>query len=385
MAVGTPAARIGAEYPLGFVTQSALGTPTTIPATAGNWINQTANTLEYVTGAHMLKTAMGTRADEQESAQGETHLQGGFEANLRTSTSRTLIQALLGAYSDTAGVRTATVSRPTLLTIEDNWAGESHQYQDCMLSEANVSCGNHLEWKIAFTVFGGLETLITSGTPTFSSTDKTLAWADVTGLTGLSALAGQVSMFSFRINNGVKQDYGAGQHAPTSVIGGEFVITGEATIRYDSAAAATAEADYISNTDLGPTTLSMGSTGTQATGTSAIGSGAVTGVTVTNGGAGYNAGATVSFSGGGGTGAAGTVVQSGGVITSVTITAPGTGYTTPPTVTFSAPAGNQHSIYFPNITILTCAAQKPLDDFIRLRVTFGVKQAQNFTWALPAS
>jgi hypothetical protein len=106
---------------------------------------------------------------------------------------------------------------------------------------------------------------------------------------------------------------------------------------------------------------------------------------VTNGGAGYNAGATVSFSGGGGTGAAGTVVQSGGVITGVTITAPGTGYTSAPTVTFSAPAGNQHSIYFPNITILTCTPQKPLDDFIRLHATFGVKQAQNFTWALPAS
>jgi hypothetical protein len=385
MTVGVPAARIGAEYPLGFVTQSSIGTPVAVPSTAGNWINQTANTLEYVTGAHMLKTAMGTRADEQESAQGETHLQGGFEANLRTSTSRALIQALLGSYSDAAGVRTATVSRPTLLTIEDNWANESHQYQDCMLSEANVSCGNHLEWKIAFTVMGGLSTLITSGTPTFSSTDKTLAWADVTGLSGLSAVAGQVSAFSFRLNNGVKMDYGAGQHAPTSVIGGEFTISGDCTIRYDSAGAATVDADYLNNVDLGPTTLTMGSTGTQATGTSTFATGAVTGVTVTNGGAGYNAGATVSFSGGGGTGATGTVVQSGGVITGVTITAGGTGYTSAPTVTFSAPAGNQHSIYFPNITILTCSPQKPLDDFIRLRVTFGVKQAQNFTWALPAS
>jgi hypothetical protein len=385
MSVGTPATRIGSEYPLGFVTQSTLGTPVTVPASAGNWINQTAHSLSYVTGSHMIKTALGTRAAEQESAQGEIHLEGGFEANLRTSTIRTLIEALLGTgnTSGTPPVDTISVSRPKLLTLEDNWANESHQYADCMLNQATFSCQNHMEWKAAFTVLGGLQTLITSATPTFNSSDPTLAWADVVSITGLSAIASQISQFSFTINNGIKQDFGAGQHAATAVVGGEFSITGSFVVRYDSAAAATVDADYVANADLGPTVLTIGATGTQATATAAVSSGAVTSVTVTAGGSGYTTGATVGFSGGGGSGATGTVQVANGIVTGVTVTAGGTGYTTPPTVTISAPEGNQHVITFPNITLMTAAVQKPLDDFIRLSCTFGVKGAQGFQWAMP--
>lgn len=385
MPVGTPAARIGAELPLGFATQSALGTPVTVPATAGNWVNTTANTLEYTVGTHMIKTALGTRADEQESALGEIRLQGGFEANLRTSTIRTLLEALLGSSSTTAGLETISVSRPKFLTLVDLWTLEAHSYQDCMLAQATFSCANHAEWKAAFTVLGGLETLVTSPVPTFSSTDPTLAWADVASISGLSAVGGQISQFSFTVNNSPKQDFGAGQHAATSIIGGEFIITGSFMVRYDDANAAVVAADYVAGTDLGPSVLTIGAAGTQATGTAVVTANAVSSVTVTNGGSGYITGATVSFSGGGGTGATGTPVVSGGVITGVTVTAGGSGYTSAPTVTFSAPTANRHVVTFPNITLLSAAKQAPIDDYIRLNVNFGVKSAQNFTWALPAS
>src|ERR687888_46816 len=94
--MSVPIPSIGAQWPLGFAVQSALGTPVAVPATAGNWINQTENTLSYNTNSHMIKSALGTRATEQESAQGETRVEGGFGANLRTTTARTLLAAFFG-------------------------------------------------------------------------------------------------------------------------------------------------------------------------------------------------------------------------------------------------------------------------------------------------
>lgn len=81
-----------------------------------------------------------------------------------------------------------------------------------------------------------------------------------------------------------------------------------------------------------------------ATGTSALTSNAVSGVTITNGGAGYVTAPTVSFSGGGGTGATGTATVVNGVVTAVTITAGGSGYSSAPTVTFTAPNGGVPTI-----------------------------------------
>src|SRR6266550_1323975 len=116
MSVSTPVPSIGALWPLGFAIQSVLGTPVAVPATAGNWINTTDNTLTYTTGEHMIKTALGTRATEQESAQGETRAEGGFGANLRTTTARTLLAAYFGTAVDSGGTRTISVSTPQLLT-----------------------------------------------------------------------------------------------------------------------------------------------------------------------------------------------------------------------------------------------------------------------------
>jgi Phage tail tube protein len=306
MAVGVPTGRINAEYPLGVGIQTTLGTP----VAASFWVNQTANTLNYITGAHMIKSAFGTRADEQESAQGETRLEGGFESNLRTATMRGLLEAFFGtvtAPTPPATQEVISVSRPKLLTIEDNWAGESHQFQDVMLNTLALSCTNHLEWHLAWTVLGGKETLITSTSPTgLTTAGNTKAWADVIGITGLSASAGQISQMTINFNNGIKQDYGAGQHAATATLGGEFTIGGSFMVRYDSSTAATVHSDYVAGTDLGPTTLTIG------------------------------------------------------------------------------PSSDQHDLYFPNMTLLTCVPQKPLDDFLRLNVTFGVKQAEQFTYSIPA-
>lgn len=58
-------------------------------------------------------------------------------------------------------------------------------------------------------------------------------------------------------------------------------------------------------------------------------------VTITNGGSGYNSGATAAASGGSGSGATFTVQTSGGVVTGITMTNPGTGYQATDTVTIT--------------------------------------------------
>lgn len=77
--------------------------------------------------------------------------------------------------------------------------------------------------------------------------------------------------------------------------------------------------------------------GTGAAATAAIAGGAVTGVTITNGGAGYVS-PTVTFVGGNGAGATGTVTVVDGIVTGVTITNPGAGYTAAPNVVFTPAA-----------------------------------------------
>jgi hypothetical protein len=309
MTVGVPRPSIGAEWPLGFAVQSALGTPVPVPATAGNWINTRDNTLTCVTGEHMIKTALGTRATEQESAQQEIHVEGGFGANLRTTTARTLLEAFFGHGSTSGSTRTLSVTKPQLLTIFDNWSNEEHQYQDCMLNTMTLQSQTHAEWQLNFTVMGGLTTLVDSGVPTFDPTDHTFAWADVTGLTGLDVVPCQVSQWTVNFGNGVKVDYGAGSRSFCAIVGGEFTITGTAMVRYDDANASSVESAYRAGTDLGPTVL---------------------------------------------------------------------------TLTDPAVGANVHTLTFPNITILTFAKQAPLDDYIRANVTWGVKHAEQFTWALPA-
>jgi len=74
-----------------------------------------------------------------------------------------------------------------------------------------------------------------------------------------------------------------------------------------------------------------------AAGTSTLTGDAVSAVTISDGGAGYQAPPTVTFSGGGGTGATGIAVLTNGVVTSVQITDGGSGYTSAPTVSFSSP------------------------------------------------
>ena len=66
---------------------------------------------------------------------------------------------------------------------------------------------------------------------------------------------------------------------------------------------------------------------------------AITGITITNGGSGYDASSppAVTITGGGGSGASATAVVTGGVVTEITLSSPGTNYTSAPTVTIAAP------------------------------------------------
>jgi acrosin len=86
-----------------------------------------------------------------------------------------------------------------------------------------------------------------------------------------------------------------------------------------------------------PTVTISGGGGTGATGVATIAGGRVTGVTITNGGAGY---LSVDFGGGGGSGATGVATIAGGRVTGVTITNGGLGYISAPTVTFTFGGGS---------------------------------------------
>lgn len=118
-----------------------------------------------------------------------------------------------------------------------------------------------------------------------------------------------------------------------------------------------------------PPTVSFSGPGAGATATASIFAGAVTGVTITNGGSGYQtsnppavaftggggtgAGATatvafgvipVIFSGGVGTGATATATVAGGAVTAINVTAGGTGYSSafPPTISLDPLATGGH-------------------------------------------
>lgn len=69
-----------------------------------------------------------------------------------------------------------------------------------------------------------------------------------------------------------------------------------------------------------------------ASGTAVVNSGFITGITVTDGGVGYNSIPTVTITGGGGSGATATAVISGGAVTEFTIISPGSSYNSAPLV-----------------------------------------------------
>ena len=90
-----------------------------------------------------------------------------------------------------------------------------------------------------------------------------------------------------------------------------------------------------------PPTVTIAAPNPLATATANVSDGVLTGITLTNGGAGYFAPPTVTLTGGGsGTSfvnATATAQLSNGVVTAILIANPGFGYTSAPTVTFSAP------------------------------------------------
>lgn len=67
--------------------------------------------------------------------------------------------------------------------------------------------------------------------------------------------------------------------------------------------------------------------------------GAINSIQIINGGSNYTSAPAVAFTGGGGSGAAATAVMTGGSVTSFNITNPGSGYTGQPTISFSGGGG----------------------------------------------
>jgi len=77
--------------------------------------------------------------------------------------------------------------------------------------------------------------------------------------------------------------------------------------------------------------------GRQATATASVTAGLVSGVTVTDGGSGYQLAPGVSFSGGGGSGATAVAILEGDKVSAVVVTTAGNGYASSPTVTIAPP------------------------------------------------
>ena len=88
-----------------------------------------------------------------------------------------------------------------------------------------------------------------------------------------------------------------------------------------------------------PTVSLTGGGGTGATATATLAPRAVAGLTLTNGGSGYTSAPTVTLTGGGGAGASATATLATRFVASVTVTNGGNGYTSTPTVSFSGGGG----------------------------------------------
>jgi hypothetical protein len=251
MAGGPPVLRIGAEGYLGWKKQGLFGTPEDpITADAKNWAEFTAIDLNYDAGWHAIETGAGQRATERKAGRGMSKTQGGFTILLQPTAGASLLARFFGLDTYGTGTHVITPTQPQLLTLQKIMADQALQYTDALLDTLVLQQAG-AEWAAKYTVLGGVgDTEIASSTPTMPTDSLVMQWGDTTLTSSFGSLSqADVSGITLTFNNNVRQFPGAGSYAPTKGYGGKFQASGQCTYLFDSAAAATAMANYITGTE----------------------------------------------------------------------------------------------------------------------------------------
>ncbi len=254
---GPPQLQIGAEGFLGWAKQPVFGVPTTpITANTNNWAEFTAIDLNYDAAWHAVETGAGTQATERKAGRGMSKTQGGFTVLLQPTAAAMLLACFFGADSYGTPVAAAhnmslaTVQAKQMLTFQKIMAGQALQYQDCFMDSLVLSQAG-AEWTARWTVAGGLgDVQVASDTPTMPTDALVFQWGDTTLTSAFGSIAqGDLSGVTLTFNRNIRQFPGAGSYAPTRAAPGRFQVSGQCTYLFDSAAAATAQANYITGTE----------------------------------------------------------------------------------------------------------------------------------------
>lgn len=141
-------------------------------------------------------------------------------------------------------------SSPVVLTLEDQWTTQSYQLRDILLDQLDVT-SSKTDWKAKLSVLGGSgDTAIASVTPTYGGDTNALQWGDTSALTLHGSVVKEAAdAFAFTLKNNAQQFFGAGSYTATRGSGGKVQGTIKYTTLFDSAAAATAYANYVAGTE----------------------------------------------------------------------------------------------------------------------------------------
>jgi hypothetical protein len=257
MAGGPPVLNIGAEGFLGWAKQAVFGVPTTpIVSSTNNWGEFVSLDLNYDAAWHAVETGAGLQATERKAGRGMSKTQGGFTELLQPTAGGMLLACFFGAdvygtpVAAAHNISLATVQAKQMLTFQKIMAGQALQYQDCFLNTLVLGQAG-AEWTARWTVAGGLGDIpVASDTPTLPTDALVFQWGDTTLTSSFGSIAqGDLSGVTMTFNRNIRQFPGAGSYAPTRGAPGKFQVSGQCTYLYDSAAAATAQANYITGTE----------------------------------------------------------------------------------------------------------------------------------------
>lgn len=266
-----PIVAIGALGAIGVKKQPAFGTPAAPTATAGLWSYLLANTLKYDRGLTVQEVGAGALDPTQYIESEKAKSMGGFDIAVTGRTGINLLAYFLGVGSDainTTGVFTGLtnhVMTPQIglqfVTIEDQFVstpsvpdGQSYRLDDCVLDTFDLAYTSGKGWSLKFSVLGGLgSTSISPPTvPTFPSPADShiFQWGHVLSVTLPSSVPiKHVTNLALSGKRNTQQVFGGGSFNATDAASGKFNVTGSFDCVFGTAAAASAYAAWVADTE----------------------------------------------------------------------------------------------------------------------------------------
>lgn len=266
-----PLVAIGGLTSLGIKKQSAFGTPAAPTAAAGQWSYLLTNSLAYDRALAVQEVGAGQLDPTQFIEGGLAKSKGGFEDAMTGNTGMERLAFFMGVGSDTpntTGVFSGQhnhVLTPQVtvqpVTIEDQWVshsatpdGQSYRLDDCFMDTFKMGYAAGKGWSLTFTVLGGLgSTPITPPTvPTYPGTPDLhiLQWGHVSAVTLPGSIPAKHCLdLTLMGARNLQQVPGAGSFNPTDAASGKVNTTGSFDCVFGTAAAATAYAAWMTDTE----------------------------------------------------------------------------------------------------------------------------------------